>query len=93
MRASNSLSHHELASLCLPSSVSPRIDPSALTGAAEHLGRCTTGHVLEHLGIPITMGNQMAVAKHLRSLGYVKARVRIGRNLHWVFFPPQDVTS
>ena len=93
MRTSNPLSHCELASLCPPSSISQRIDPSALTGAAEHLGRCTTGHVLEHLGIPITMGNQMAVAKHLRSLGYVKARVRVGNGLHWVFFPPQDAAT
>jgi hypothetical protein len=39
------------------------------------------------------MGNQMAVAKHLRSLGYVKARVRVGNGLHWVFFPPQEAAS
>jgi hypothetical protein len=35
----------------------------------------------------------MVVAKHLRSLGYVKARVRIGHNLHWVFFPPHPQTE
>jgi hypothetical protein len=92
MRTSNPLPHHELASLSTPSSLS-RIDPCALTDAAKHLGRCTTGHVLEHLGIPITMGNQMAVAKHLRSIGYVKARVRVGSGLHWVFFPPHEAAS
>jgi hypothetical protein len=92
MRTNNPLPHHELASLSTPPSVSP-IDPCALTDAAKHLGRCTTGHVLEYIGIPVTMGNQMAVARHLRSLGYVKARVRVGNGLHWVFFPPDDAVA
>jgi hypothetical protein len=82
--------HHLLANLPHPSTNSSTLDPAEISKAAEHLGRCTTGHVLQHLGLPITRPNEMAVAKHLRGLGYVKARARVGDSLHWVFFPPTD---
>ena len=88
MRTGKLPPHHELSLLCPPSFQSQRLDPDAITIAAKHLGRCTTGHVLEHLGLPISRGNEMVVAKHLRDLGYVKARVMVCGTQHWVFFPP-----
>lgn len=93
MRTGKLPPHAELANLCHPDAKSSRLDPADLTNAANHLGRCTTGHVLEHLSLPITRANEMAVAKHLRGLGYIKARARVGSSLHWVFFPPQEVKS
>jgi len=94
MRPRKTIPHSFLHFLDHPSDPpTPRIDPSVLTQAAHRLGRCTSAHVLEHLGLPVTRANEMAVAKHLRGLGYIKARVRVDGSLHWVFFPPQDVTS
>jgi hypothetical protein len=61
--------------------------------AAQHLGRCTTSHVLEHLGLPVSRANQMAVGKHLRGLGYIKAHVMVGGVRDWVFFPPLSPTD
>ena len=87
MQPRNSIPHSELAAIHAPSS---RIDPASITNAAEHLGRCTSEHVLQHLDQPVTRANEMAVAKHLRSIGYTKARVSVGGSLHYVFFPPQD---
>ena len=88
MRTGKLPPHHELANLCHPATQSPRMDPAKITKAAEDLGRCATGHILEHLDLPITRANEMVVAKHLRGLGYVKARVWIAGSQHWVFFPP-----
>jgi hypothetical protein len=93
MRTGKLPPHHELANLCHPGVKSPRIDPAELTKSAVLLGRCTTGHVLEHLNLPITRANEMLVAKHLRGLGYIKARVSICGSQHWVFFPPQEAAS
>jgi hypothetical protein len=93
MRTGKIPPHHELANLCYPGGQQSRIDPTRLTMAAEHLGRCTTGHVLEHLNLPITRANEMLVAKHLRGMGYIKGRARVGTTLHWVFFPPQEAAS
>jgi hypothetical protein len=93
MRTGKIPPHAELANLCHPGAEASRIDPAELTKAVKHLGRCTTGHVLEHLSLPITRANEMAVAKHLRTLGYIKARARVGSSLHWVFFPPQEAAS
>lgn len=80
--------HHELLNLRPPEALSQAIDPDQITKAAKHLGRFTTGHVLEMLSLPLTRGNEMAVAKQVRSLGYVKARVTVSGSQHWVFFPP-----
>ena len=91
MQTSKIPPHEELATLCHPSA--SRIDQDKLTKAIEHLGRFTTGHVLQYLGLPITRGNEMAVAKHVRGLGYLKARVMVSGSQHWVFFPPQDAAS
>ena len=93
MRTGKLPPHHELSFLCPPSSQSQRLNPDAITIAVKNLGRCTTGHVLEHLGLPITKGNEMVIAKQLRNLGYVKARVMVCGTQHWVFFPPLDAAD
>ena len=63
---------------------------AAITRAAQHLGRCTTEHVLQHLDMPVTRANEMTVAKQLRALGYTKSRVSIRGTQCHVFFPPQE---
>lgn len=85
-----SIPHQDLAALKHPSALkTPSLDPAAIARAAEHLGRCTTEHVLQHLNMPVTRSNEMAVAKHLRAIGYTKSRVSIRGSLVNVFFPPQ----
>ena len=85
MLSRRSVPHSSLALIHCPLH---RIPPAALAEAFNRLGRFTTAHVLEHLGLPITRSNEMAVAKQARSFGYVKARVSINGVQHWVFLPP-----
>jgi hypothetical protein len=80
-----------LVSASLPSA--SRIDPAALTKAAQDLGHCTSAHVLDHLDLPVTKANEMVVGKHLRGLGYTRARLMVRGIRGWVFFPPQDAAS
>jgi hypothetical protein len=88
MLSRRSVPHSSLALLHCPLH---RVTPAALAEAFNCLGRFTTAHVMEHLGLPITRSNEMAIAKQARSLGYVKARLSINGVQHWVFLPP--VTS
>ena len=85
-----SIPHSSLAFIPHPSH---RVDSAAIAQAVKHLGRFTTEHVLDHLGLPVTKANEMAVAKQARDLGYVKARVCIEGSQYWVFFPPQEAAS
>jgi len=93
MRPRNSIAHDELAAILPPlAHPSSRIDPALITKAAEHLGRFTSEHLLKHLALPVSRANEMAVAKHLYTLGYTKSRVSVGGSLHYVFFPPLPTT-
>lgn len=77
----NSIPHHALAPKPFPA------EP-VVAEAAKQLGRCTTEHVLHHLGLPITRANEMAIAQQLRQLGFSRNRVMIQGTRTYVFTPP-----
>jgi hypothetical protein len=79
----NSIPHQALAPKPSPA------DP-AIAEAAKVLGRCTTEHVLDHLGLPVTRANEMAVARQLRHLGFTRDRIMIRGVRTYVFTPPAD---
>jgi len=82
MHPRSTISHHELiASLS-------SVDPKKTCQAAEQLGACTTKHVLDHLDLPVTRANEMAVAKQLRKLGYTQSRPLIQGERLRVYSPP-----
>ena len=61
-----------------------------VTSVAAKLGRCTTEHILAALEQPVTRRNEMAVAAHLKTLGYSKSRVMVrGVRVH-AYFPPAN---
>lgn len=79
----NSISRADLIQSAAPVS-------QAVAAAARHLGRCTTEHVLNHLGLPLTRANEMDVAAQLRQLGYTRNRTMIRGVRTYVFTPSAD---